>query len=500
MDAFLAHQRLIAAHTRIAQPTATMCHRRVSPRPMVMCAYHLAGDPGAPVGFLYGTHIDSPNVIVIGEPRNRDLRFRGLERLAQALNAYFDDFRTCSPVLDRYGQPKLRSDGMERSVADDAPQLVVPNSGTADWLALLARSTVWLRTEGEFAVDPVLPRFGAHLTHLAGRRALPGSADIIAATELLDLHWTTGQTDFEDANLATLLSWIDPTWISPAWFPSWTSPFSGVEAAKMAETLPSAGPVPDPIWDMQTLEPAVAAFNAARSEGRSTGRELADLEAVLVDALTPAWTASWRALCAVGGMTEAASVQRRWETDRWAWTSHLNRSDAGRAFFRRQRTAVQSARLLDATENAAAEVQAAMALDDPLVMARYVAAGEAIEGTVVDRDDAHFELGPSGKRQVERPIIKLAADDAVLQPVGTRVVWVPDLRVRGEIHRLPITDDGAVEIKITNGMRTGAMPGRGDRGCFTTIAPPTRYPHTVPDTVPWTHALPVPQISDGDIA
>ena len=272
MDAFLAHQRLSAAATRTAQPIASRRHRHVSTRPMVLCCYHLAGDPGAPLAFLYGTDNSSPNLVVIGEPRNRDLRFRELECLARGINQYLNQFRARTVVLDRDGRPKLSREGEVRTLADDAPQLVVPNAATADWLTVLARSTVWLRTDGDYAVDPELPRFGAHLTHLTEHRAIPGSANIVAATKLLDLHWTSGQTDYEDANLATLLSWIDPTWMNPAWFEPWVRPIDGCDAAAVAESLPSAGRFPTRRGTYRLSNPrsphsTPTAMLAARSSG-----------------------------------------------------------------------------------------------------------------------------------------------------------------------------------------------------------------------------------------
>lgn len=500
MDAFLAHKRLVAADARRAQPIAGFHHRYLSRRPLVLCCYHLAGDPGAPLGFVYGTDPDSPQVIVVGEPRNRDLRFRALERLANDFNDYFGGFRTRQTVLDRNGGQKFRRDGTELMLADEAPQLVVPNSATADWLGLLARSTVWLQTEGEFAVQPSLPVFGAHLTYLTSRRKLPGSANILAATELLDLHWTTGQTDFEDANLATLLSWIDERWLDPEWFNPWVPPPDGCEAARLAESLPSAGPVPDPVWDTTTLEPLVEAFNSERRVGRQTDRTVTRLRAAVLAALTPAWIATWRAIGLVRALPEAASVSVRWDSDRWSWTNHLHRAEAGRAFFRRHLTAIQSARLLGDTEDAAAGLAAAMAIDDPLVMARSIAAGDAVEGLVIERDDSHFEMGPSGRRRVSRPIIRMAADDPLIQPIGTSMIWAADTRVRGEIHRLPEQPGDPVEIKIIGGMRNGALPNVGDRGCFTTLVPPTRYGDTLPETAPWTHTLPQPVEVEGDVA
>lgn len=499
MDAFLAHRRLTAAATRTAQPIATLRHRHVSRRPLVLCGYHLAGDPGAPLAFLYGTDVNAPQVVVIGEPRNRDLRFRGLEALARGINTYVEGFGSRSIVLDRHGRPKVGRNGNVQRLAADAPQLIVPNIGTADWLAVVARSTVWLRTEGDYAVDPVLPRFGGHLTQLTGRRGIPGSSNVLAATELLDLHWTTGQTDFEDANLATLLSWVDPTWMDPSWLVSWQAPVDAVDAASMAELLPSAGPVADPTWDADDLEPLIAAFNDARRAERSTAVPLRALRDILTDAFAPAWTATWRAIELVDALPEAATVAARWKADRWAWTSHLNRVDADQAFFRRYRTAIQAARLLNASEDAAAGVEAAMALDDPMVMARHIAAGAAIEGTVIDRDDTHYLLSAKGRRN-SRPIIELTPDDDVLLPVGTELTWASDTRIRGVIHRLPVNASNPVEVMVTAGMRTGALPGPGDHGCFTTLAPPERYPDTLPDTVPWTHVLPTPPEPESEIA
>lgn len=498
MDAFLAYKRLVAAREREAQPVATQHHRHLSQRPFVLACYHLAGDPGAPVGLLYGTEVSSPNAVVIGEPRNRTLRFSGLEVFARHINAYFDDFRSRSLVLDRYGQQKIGRMGTTQVLADDAPQIVVPNAATADWLRLLARSTVWLRTDGEYAVDPVLPRLGGHLTHLTGRRGLPGSANILSATELLDLHWATGQTDYEDANLATMLSWIDPRWFDPTWLQTTTVPTDGVAAAALAELLPSAGPVSDPHWDIEILAPFIDEFNEQRRAGRATDSVLGRLQDAVISALTPGWVATWRALDLVGDLPEAPSVRQRWESDRWAWTSHLNRVDSDAAFFRRFRTAVQSARLLHASEHAAADVEAAMALDDPLVMARHIVGGIAVEGTIIGRDDSHRVQGPV--RRVRRPILRLAPNEPVLLPVGTSVTWASDTRVSGDIISLPSDDGRPLEIMITSGMRTGSVPVTGVHGCFTTVKPPIRYPDTVPDQVPWTHTLPIPDDPEGDVA
>lgn len=491
MDPYLAYQRLVAAETHTAQPVASCRHVHLSTQPLVLCAYHLAGDEGAPVAFLYGRSPDAANLVVVGEPRNRSLRFRMLERLAADVERYLGRFWSRRAVVDDRGRQKYDPDGRPRLLAIDAPQLIVPNSGTADWLTTLARSTIWLRTDGDYPVDAVLPRFGAHLTHLTKRRATGGSANIVAATELLDLHWVTGQTDAEDANLATRLSWIDPNWLEPSWFSAATSVrgLDAIAAARLAEVLPGAGPVPDPTWDVNELEPAVNTYNRAVSAGVDPAAAVEAVTDAAADALAPTWAATWRAIELSRGLPEAASVSRRWELDRQAWTWHIGRVDAERVWFRRFRTAIQSARLLAQSEAAAATLAADMAFDDPLVMARAVADGMAIEGIVIERDDTHRRPGPSARRMVTRPLIRLRPHEDCLQPIGTTLTWSTNTGVELEITN--IADDGVVTLTVTAGMRS-PLPEVGDDVCLAAFSPPRYYPDTLPTDVPWTHRLPAP--------
>ncbi len=496
MDPYRTYQRLLAAETGTARPVTSYRHVHVSTRPLVLCAYHLAGDEGAPVAIMYGQHADAPQLVVVGEPRDRSLRFRQLARLAADVERYLGPFWSRREILDDRGRKRLDSDGRPKLLAIDAPQLIVPNSGTADWLSTLARSTVWLRTDGDHPVDATLPRFGAHLTHLASRRVTGGSANIVAATDLLNLHWVTGQTNAENANLATLLSWIDPDWLDTNWFPVGTSirGLGAVHAARLSEDLPSAGPVPDPTWDINEMAPAVAAYNQAVRAGVDTSSAADAVSDAAADALEPAWAATWRTIELCRAIPEAASVSHRWQLDRQAWTRHLVRVDAGRAWFRRFRTAIQAARLLAYSEAAAAELAADMAFDDPLVMARAVAAGTAIEGTVVDRDDTNRQLGPSGRRRVRRPLLTLRPYEESLQPVGTTLYWASNASV--ELTLTDLTDDGTIVLTVTRGMNS-PLPEVGDEVCLATFSRPRYYPDTLPGDVPWTHLLPAPP-EEGD--
>ena len=114
-----------------------------------------------------------------------------------------------------------------------------------------------------------------------------------------------------------------------------------------------------------------------------------------------------------------------------------------------------------------------------IVMVVVVAAIAATVGVYFILEDPFGDDGGSGGKSVQSHVdLEITADR----------------KTAGRGQTINLT------IKVTNGMRTGAMPGRGDRGCFSTIPPPTRYPQTVPDTVPWTHVLPLPPIADGEIA
>jgi hypothetical protein len=203
LDVYL---RLQAANEGRAQPRAARRHAYLSTRPLVVTGYHLAGDPGAPVALRYGSRPDRSWTVVVGEPRDRSLRFARLAGFAADLARWLAGFAARKPV------ERLTRSGMETELlCPEAPQLVCPNATTAAWLTdLLGRSLRFLRPDGEHPVDPGLPVAGAHLSFFAQRRALPGSSAVLAATELLTAHWCTGQLPAEDRHLGTVLAWVDP--------------------------------------------------------------------------------------------------------------------------------------------------------------------------------------------------------------------------------------------------------------------------------------------------
>jgi hypothetical protein len=471
--------RLVARRGRRAVARAGLRHVHAGRRPMVVVGYHLAGEPGAPVGLRYGTSAGAARTVVVAEPRDRDARFAALAGFARDLSEHVAGYgeRDTVPRLDRRGALVA-----EDELCRDAPQLVVANPATAEWLCdTLGRS---LRHPPAGVADrDVLVRAGEHLGFFAGRRVLPGSAVVLAATDLLTTHWTTGQLPAEDGDLSAALAWIDPPLGTDA-----------VEASRLAADTPPAGPIPDPDWDQHTLLPTLD--RAARHRPTVD----VEVERVVGELLGVAWERVWRAWKLVEALSEAEHVAVRWESDRWAWTRHLGRVAEGTARFGRL-DQLRSFAFLAELERRTAALERQMALDDPRLMAGYVAAGEALAGSVLERDAERFETNARGSR-VRRPLLRVLPAMPFDRPAGTEL-WLadrPSVRVRtGDAE-----PDGTVPCVVVAGMgRTlpqaeAALPAAGAEVVLAPFGPQDTFPDNLPDELPWTHRPPTDTDDESD--
>ncbi|MYV65118.1 hypothetical protein GT043_03965, partial [Streptomyces sp. SID2131] len=261
--------RMEAVESGRAQPLATVRHRRVSERPLVLVPLTTAGEAGAPLGALVGTDREEPRLLVVPQPRDRDLRFAFLADLAEEVLPYVDAFTDVVELVERNETDaetgkKVR---VEVELCADAPQLIVPSRAGVEYVRLLGRSTRFRRTaeqdpETPFPAPPRVPLLGRWLTHFGERARVPGSSLLLAATDLLNRHWATGQSSLEDQHLGALLAWIDPADGVP-----------GREGALRAEAgrdergqlfCPPAGPATDPAFDNRLLAPAIERYDRAR--------------------------------------------------------------------------------------------------------------------------------------------------------------------------------------------------------------------------------------------
>lgn len=458
-----------------ATPVATVRHLHLHDRPLVLIPLAMAGEANAPLAAMAGTAPDDPSLLVVAQPRNRDQRFAFAARLAEIVLAYVGSFTgVAEPVAVDRGR-----DVRYRFV--DAPQIWVPNTGGVDFLRLFGRSTRFRRVDRDYPVPPSVPLLGRWLTFLAHAAEVPGSSLLLNAVQALSLHWATGQSSAEDAQLAAHLAWVDPPPGEP-----------GPVAARAAERLPAAGPATDPEFDNDVLAPLMA-----RDEP-----DLDQLTDVLREHLLPTWRQMWRTLELLRALPVGGRVGLRWDGDRDAFSAFVQHLADGGPPQPRHDGAVAAAARLHRLENAAARYAVQRAFDDPLVMAEYRLAGAAFAGRVTlakaDRVD------DSGKRPVLRPRIMVAAAEPVRVEPGTTLTSPARPAQKAKVISVTPTADGSdVLLELSGGMgrkliaEPGSVPAVGERIVLTTLSEAFRPGGSFPDPAdtPWTHGG--PPIPDG---
>jgi hypothetical protein len=481
MSALTALARLRAVREGRAQRAATVRHCHVAERPMAFIPLRMAGEAAAPLAAMVGTDPGAPRLLVVPQPRDRDLRFAFAAELAEVLLPYVEGFEKETETVERRG-----AEPYERCL--DAPQIVVPNGQAAAFTGLLGRSTRFRRADGPYPVHPSVPVLGRWLTFFAERAAYPGSCLLLPATDALALHWASGQSSLEDANLAALLGWIDP----PAGM-------TGPGAAQEAEDpliWPPAGPATDPGFDNEVLGPAIEAYAKA-----PTARAVERIREAVRTQLEPTWRLLWRSLDLLRDLPAGASVARRWDQDRGSFTDFLARVAEGSPPQARRDGAVSAASRLARMERARVSFDVQRAYDDPLVMAEYRLTGEAFTGEVTAADPGHVE--GEGRARKLRPLVTIRTEDPVRLAPGT-AMGTPDRR--GQEAEMLSAAGGEIMLKITKGMgrgmkpAPGAVPDVGERVCYTSLTDDFQASAALPEPelTPWTHGGPPEEWVPGD--
>jgi hypothetical protein len=461
-----------------AQPIATVGHLHISDRPLVMVPLTLAGEANAPLAALVGRDPTDPTLLVVPQPRDRDLRFAFAAGLADVVLAYVD---SCCANWEQ---------GRDRQWYTQAPQLLVPNPSGLAFLRLFGRSTRFRRTVGPYAVPMKVPQLGQWLTYFADRSQHPGASAALAMTEALAMHWATGQSALEDTNLATLLAWIQPP-------PGQT----GAQAAQRAEDpsrWPPAGPSTDPGFDTAALAPAIAAYDRSAPESAARDAALAALRHVLLGQLRPTWGLMWQGVELLRSLPPGGSVTDRWREDRQSFTAFHEHVSGGGLPQAKRDSATAAAVRLNRMERAQTRYDAARAFDDPLVMAAHRLTGAAFDGTVVEVDRTRRVPNPRGNL-VTRPLLTVLTKDPVHLAAGTTVVAVSRRQQTGTITSTA-TEAGktVVVLELAGGMGRsklpppGSVPEPGESLCYTSVlgddVPAPGMPSA--EDTPWTHGGP----------
>ncbi|MEU0965535.1 hypothetical protein ABZ357_08865 [Streptomyces sp. NPDC005917] len=515
--------RLEAVSTGTAQPAATVRHRHLSEHPLVFVPLTTSGEAGAPLGALVGTDRDAPRLLVVPQPRDRDLRFAFLAELADMVLPYLDSYAGSVEAAERTEtDPETgKRVKVEVELCADAPQLIVPGRAGIEYVRLLGRSMRFRRTaeqdpEAPYPAPPRVPLLGRWLTHFGERARVPGSSLLLAMTDLLSRHWATGQSGVEDQHLGALLAWIEPPPVSASLDRGDPHAGStGADAARVAELArdgegqllcPPAGPATDPAFDNKLLAPAFERYDRARTaladaeDGLQADDRLLILTAAereirdLVASRTrPTWDAVWRGLDLLRRLPEGTRVEERWTRDRWSFTSHRDRVLAGEPPQPRRDDAVTAANKLATREREQARLEAQEALDDPLVMAGRRLTGEAFAGEVLDVVMAYSE----GKRPSPRPLVTVRTEDR--PHLGERAKAYRSLGGKPQsMEFVGYEAEGVLVLRVLDKMgrgkepEEGSVPEKGDRLTLTLFEHEQRGGAKLPDpeATPWTHGGP----------
>ncbi|MYT20941.1 hypothetical protein GTW69_11675, partial [Streptomyces sp. SID7760] len=489
-------------------------------RPLVLVPLTTAGEAGAPLGALVGTDPARPRLLVVPQPRDRDLRWAFLADLADEVLPYVEGYADDVERVERTEtDPETGAKSkVEAELCLDAPQLIVPSRAGIEYVRLLGRSMRFRRTAEEDPENPYpapsrVPLLGRWFTHLGERSRVPGASMLLSATELLGRHWATGQSNLEDQHLGALLSWIAPP-----------EGESGAEAALRAELgrdrdgqllVPPAGPATDPAFDNKLLAPAMSRYDAARSgdDPRAVARAEAAVRELVAEQMRPAWRAVWQSLELLRTLPPGERAEERWTRDRWSYTGHRDRVRAGEPPQPRRDDAVTAAQKLATRETEQVRLDAQEALDDPLVMAGRRLSGEAFAGEVTEIVMEWTE----SKRPSPRPLVTVATEDRPQLAEGGGKVF-RSLEGRPQAAQfVRFEEDGRLIVlrlldKMGRGREPepGSVPEKGDRVCWTLFEHDARGGPKLPDPekTPWTHggppgsraAAPLPDtVTDEDI-
>lgn len=462
MSTLVALARAEAVAAGRAQPIATVRHLHVHDRPLVLIPLAMAGEANAPLAALLGTGPDDRHLLVVAQPRNRDERFAFAADLAALVLPYVASFTGVSEAVavDRGRDVRYRF--------ADAPQIWVPNTGGVEFLHLLGRSTRFRRVDGDYPVPASVPLLGRWLTFFAASAEVPGSALLLNAVQALGLHWATGQSPAEDAQLAVLLAWIT----------------EGAAAARAAENGPVAGPATDPDFDNHVLAPLIAGSSP-------------ELSTVLEELLLPTWHQMWQSIALLREWPAGARVGSRWDSDRDAYSGFVQAIEEGAPPQPRRDGAVAAAGRLQRLENAAARYAVQRAFDDPLVMAEYRLAGSAFGGTVTLANPDRVD--DTGKRPVLRPRIMVATTETVRVEPGASLTSPARPAQKAKVISVTVGAGGTdVLLELSGGMgrklvaEPGSVPAVGEDLLLTTLSEAYRPGGALPEPeqTPWTHGGP----------
>ncbi|MFX0578747.1 hypothetical protein [Nocardia nepalensis] len=450
MSKVSALARLEAMESMRAVPITKFRHRRLSAKPLVVIPLVMAGEAGSPLAVMVGSAKRSARLIIVGQPRNPDQRFIFAAEFGSVVMKYINEFRTNRREIRTKG-------GGSRSQFVAAPQILVPNRGGIQALKDLGRTCRFRKTTGDYPVPAVVPELGTWLTALTDSAEQAGTSMLLAVTDLLTEHWATGQSTFEDQNLASVMAWIAP--------PQNVSVEQALLDAENPVICPPAGPSTSPEFDNRQLQSAIRNFDAARQSGNVDAINAArqELHDLIGEQIKPTWRTMWDAVAQLSSVPEAPSAAKRFESDCATFTAFSDYQDSGTALPQRARdNAVGAARRLSRHERAIEEFEADMAFDDPFVLADRRSIGEAFAGIVEAAEPDRVVISDNNRR-ILRPRFVIRTLDPTRLTDETQLIspTMPDGHKAKIVTTELAADSSLVTVEVVGGMGTPAKPKFG---------------------------------------
>jgi hypothetical protein len=454
---------------------------------MVVAAYHLAGELGAPLAIMWGTgpDPDAAGFLAVAEPRNRQQRFDALERFGTAMDAYLAPYQRLQTVP---GSPAGPSSGPSRSA---------PTRRSSSSRTRRPRRGCSTSSDGSPATSPptatTRSRDGPQNRPESDvlRPAAPDAGELRRARRDGRPHHSLhdGPARRETENLAAVWGGSIPTRAS-------TAPR---RRPAPSSTGRPPGRSPDPNWDA----PAAAGPHRRAPQRRRRPRPPARRRRARrrgARAAPAAWLDTWRAL-------DQSGTCLRPRTSRTAGTATVVAGPDTSTGWRRapHGSAASPTRCRPpAPSTAPKSSQTSSPRRWPSTTPRSWPTRSPEATRSRDRRPGRPEArGVNGNGPRRRPAASRRRRDLPSdRPAGTALHLAAEPTVRAELASVGHAPDGRQRLtfRVVAGALTtatrGKLPLLGDRVVLSQFGSGAYFPGLCPTRSPWTHRLPEPAGAD----
>ncbi|TYC78775.1 hypothetical protein [Novosphingobium sp. BW1] len=396
-------------------------HRQVviQPHALIVCPLAMAGEDTAVHALAVGGIGQTPEIFVVGDPRQRNEQYELIAWFGARIENYFADCRA----------------------RGDFPQFWVSSGAAAGHLDILADRLRFTRD------NPQIKRVGELLTYSTERMPYAGQQTLMTATSSLATLFATGQHSGDDEHLGVFLTWLSP--------PAGRSLQNAIAEAERQVM----GVKTDPEFDRITLQPLVSAYDAARAT-HAQPDELWFRRQQVFSALSPIVTNIYNAVQQAlrwldQPIAEAPILTELRRQEENAFLSFMNGRDAQRPLPYRDKPRAAAYKMVE-REHALQAVAADQIYGDRMAAARARWDGRLIAGQVIETGSVR-----EGRKTVHRLVISTDQVNLHVRPRDL-LVLTRDQRMQVVIEDVRIAPAGThLHLRIKKGHQAVDIPTSG---------------------------------------